>query len=119
MSDKGSALFNGQSLRVNDYLQSPNGRYQADMQPDGNFVLYDLGKNHKPIWSSKTNGQAASVATMQGDGNFVIYGFSNNAIFATKTQGQPNAFMQIQDDGNLVIYRHETKALWASRTQGQ
>jgi hypothetical protein len=110
MSD---VLWPGQGLTPGQSLKSSSGRYELDLQRDGNLVIYDWWNNHNAIWASNTYGQAVSSANMQTDGNFVIYGFPN-AIWATNTAGDFNAFLILQDDGNLVIYRWVEEVEWAS-----
>ena len=42
MVSKGSTLYPTGTLAKEDWLTSPNGRYQLILQPDGNLVVYDL-----------------------------------------------------------------------------
>ena len=49
--------------------RSAGGNF-ADMQADGNFVVYDVWQN--PIWATGTNG-ANTYLYLQSDGNMVIY----------------------------------------------
>jgi uncharacterized cupin superfamily protein len=64
-------------------LRSPNGRFAAIMQYDGNFVVYDNGRAK---WASGTVDKGDRVA-MQEDGNLVIYqGWS--ATWHTDTRGR-------------------------------
>ena len=45
------------SAPATDHIQSPDGRYKLQMQPDGNCVLVDYGVNPpEPLWASNTNG---------------------------------------------------------------
>jgi hypothetical protein len=93
-----------QSLYVNQFLISPNGKYKLIMQTDGNLVLYRVYDNYA-LWSSGTAGQAVSRVIMQGDGNLVIYLTNGRPIWASRTQGNPGSHLRLQDDGNLVIYK--------------
>lgn len=43
----GSVMSLGQTLKANDYLLSPNGRFMALMQADGNFVVQTLNADGK------------------------------------------------------------------------
>lgn len=43
----------------------------ANMQPDGNFVIYD--SENMAIWSTETGNRPGSVLVMQNDGNLVLY----------------------------------------------
>jgi hypothetical protein len=54
-----------------------NGRgshCQAEMQGDGNFVVYSYrGGRKTPLWYSQTNGHGGSYVIAQNDGNLVVY----------------------------------------------
>jgi len=63
-----SILFRGRELTKGQEIKSPNGRYRAVMQEDGNFVLY----GGKANWASNTMGRGDRVI-MQDDGNLVVY----------------------------------------------
>jgi hypothetical protein len=108
----------------------------AIMQPDGNFVLYDLHSH--PLFSSRTNGHNGSRLEIQSDGNVVVYG-GTSALWATNTGGEPAApsacgviaadhgltlgesigscdgshVLVLQGDSNLVLY-HSNAPLWAT-----
>ena len=67
-------LLVNEVLERSQYLRSENGGYELHMQPDGNLVLYQVGPyGNAPLWSSGTQGTAASQLIMQGDGNLVLY----------------------------------------------
>jgi surface antigen len=110
-----SELTAGLSLSVNQYLKSSDGRFQAIMQSDGNFVLYGPSG---ALWSSKTASAAnsGSYIVMQGDGNLVIYNPAGRATWSSATAPSSGDFLAMQSDGNLVIYSGAGKALWASNT---
>ena len=116
-------------------MDSPNGRFRATMQTDGNFVIYDHGS---AIWATGTQGKGRLPyrLAVQPDGNLVIYGSSANdvslpgygvckansaciATWATGTQGRGSApyTLKMQDDGNLVLYDSTSRVVWASNTQ--
>lgn len=63
-----NVLWPGQGLTPGTSLTSPGGRYELDLQADGNLVVYDWWFSHRAIWSSGTNGQPVSSANMQTDG---------------------------------------------------
>jgi hypothetical protein len=71
--DMGDTLQPGDSLRANESITSPNGRYTFIYQSNGNLVLYSPVM---PPWDSGTWGRPAGVCIKQHDGNLVIY---NNA----------------------------------------
>ena len=104
----------GESLGVNESLDSPGGEYSLFLQPDGNLVLYD--RDRQPVWASGTNGQDVTKAAMQQDGNFVLYAQSGDPVWATDTYGNDGAYLVIQEDRNVVIYSTAAAPLWATNT---
>ena len=100
----GATLFDGQSL------VSPSGKFELNMQRDGNLVLYGAGL---VLWDSGTLNDAPDYATMQGDGNFVIYK-SGRPIWSSGTDsGVRGAYtLTVQNDGNVVVYSPANKPLW-------
>lgn len=102
-------LSAGQTLNVNEYIQSSDGRYKAIMQGDGNFVVYGPTGAR---WN--TGAGAARYITMQTDGNLVSYSPSGKYQFSSSTAPAPAARLVMQSDGNLVIYSRGSIALWAS-----
>jgi subtilisin family serine protease len=99
-------LTGGQNLYSND------GRYSAEMQSDGNFVIYKPG--HIAVWSTQTNGNTGARIEMQIDGNLVVYNTSNVAKWSSGTNGRTGAILRMQDDCNLVLYQPGFVARWAS-----
>jgi hypothetical protein len=126
--------FSGPGLAQGQEIDSPNGRFRALMQTDGNFVIYDQGS---AIWATGTQGTGLAPyrLAVQPDGNLVIYGSSANdvslpgfgvckansaciATWATGTGGGSAPYtLKMQDDGNLVLYDSTSSAVWASGTQ--
>jgi hypothetical protein len=98
----------GQSLAAGQALWSTDGRYEAVMQTDGNFVEYGPSG---VVWAS-ASGVAGSHIVMQTDGNLVIYPPSGAAVWSSSTAPSSNDRLVVQTDGNLVIYSGST-ALWA------
>jgi hypothetical protein len=60
--------------------------YTAEMQGDGNFVLYDA--EHAPLWASRTPGSGGAHLAMQDDGNLVVYASGGKALWASGTNGK-------------------------------
>ncbi|MEO7110038.1 MAG: hypothetical protein ABI183_06345 [Polyangiaceae bacterium] len=116
----------------------------ADMQSDGNLVVY--GKDSNPLFASHTGAHAGARLLLQDDGNIVIYDGSTG-LWATATTSFPNAppkptscgalepgqglvvgeslmscdgrfTLAMQTDGNLVAYEGTT-GLWATYTEGK
>ena len=57
--------------------------YVADMQGDGNFVVYTAA--HKPLWAAGTWGHDGAHLALQNDGNLVVYGPGGKALWASHT----------------------------------
>jgi LysM repeat protein len=96
-----SSLNAGQSLSVGQELKSDNGKYTLTLQQDGNLVLSEGGKavwaagtdgsgavranvqedgnfvlykdDNSPVWASKTSGSSGVRLTVQDDRNVVLY----------------------------------------------
>lgn len=93
-------------------ITSPDGRFRAHMQPDGNLTVIAPGE--KPVWATGTSGNPGASLEMQGgDGNLVVYSAAGRALWAAGTGGNPGAFLDMQDDGNLVVYTSDRRALWS------
>lgn len=60
-----------------------SGGTLAEMEEDGNFVLYN--NDGRKIWQSYTKGNDDSRLIMQNDGNLVIYTPSGQPIWASNT----------------------------------
>lgn len=114
-ANKGWILSGTTFLYPYDYMVSPDGRYVARMQNDGNFVLYKPG--NIAVWATGTNTgpNAGATARMQSDGNFVLYKPGNTAIWKTNTTFA-NSTLELQNDCNLVVYAPGHIAKWASNT---
>jgi hypothetical protein len=107
------------SLAQGQKLISSNKKFEAEMQTDGNFVIYQTGASRVAIWATGTNGKGAPPyrLAMQPDSNLVVYG-GTAALWASgiRTGTAPYTLI-MQDDGNLVIYDSTKRAIWASNTQ--
>lgn len=101
------------TLQNGKFYVSPNQKYVAVYQNDGNLVVYHFNsvtkKAHTPIWSSGTNGNPGSRCVMQADGNLVIYNANNKAIWHTHTNGKRRAMLGLADDGELYVYSFDQK----------
>ena len=103
------------NLNVGEKMLSPNGKYTAEFQTDGNFVLYDISTSTKiPLWNSRTfvsdsplRATKGSIVKMQEDGNLVIYDSANKAIWYSKTAvGAQSGYVYkliLTDNGKLEI----------------
>ncbi len=79
---------------MGERLTSNNGLFYAEMQTDGNFVVYSSG-NSNALWASSTMHSGFSHLVLQDDGNLVIYrpdnqGENVNPGWASNTCGQDN-----------------------------
>jgi hypothetical protein len=93
-------------------LASPNGRYRATVQSDGNFVVYDSVGT--PIWSSVTFRYPGASVVLQDDGDLVVRS-GQTVVWNTDTAtagGGSRLFMQ--NDGNLVLYNARNRPMWSS-----
>jgi len=112
-------IFNPYAIGEGENITSPNGRFRAVVQSDGNFVLYKDGSH--PIWASNTNGKGRGPYRVeaQNDGNLVLYDGTGAATWASGTNGKASDVkLVVQDDGNLVLYQGSSP-LWASGTNGK
>ena len=111
----------------------------ADLQPDGNFVVYDGGGT--PLWNSGTSGTSGAELRIQQDGNMVLYNgvgqplwSANSNLFSERIFTAGNLLLnagdfalsqyrllEMQADCNLVLYSvvnaQKVSALWNSDTQ--
>ncbi len=97
-----------QGLVAGESFSSCDGRFDLEMQTDGNLVLYE---GTTPLWNSQTFGTRGWEAIMQADGDFVVYDFWSR-LWHSATQGNPGSYLKVQDDGNLVVYSAQNVALW-------
>jgi hypothetical protein len=59
----------------------------ADMQEDGNFVLYEEGGTANAMWDSQTFGNPGAFLRCQDDGNLVVYEATGSIpLWASNTQ---------------------------------
>jgi LysM repeat protein len=83
----GDRLLKGEKLERGQSLTSRNGAYtltlqddgnlvRAEVQTDGNFVLYTPDK---PVWHTDTKGAKDVRLLLQDDRNLVLYGFDGPA----------------------------------------
>ena len=122
LNESTSVLQDGDSMGAGQSLWSPSNLYHADMQSDGNFVVYPAGDNASTggaIWNSVTGGNPGDYVTLQTDGNLVIYPAGDNsstggALWNSGTNGNSGDYLKMQDDGNLVVYSEGGLALWSS-----
>jgi hypothetical protein len=103
-------------LCVNEFVESPDGRFRLSMDPDGNLVLR-MGENFAtPIWASNTVGDMFKLVT-DANGELRGIGRDGGNRFRTYTYDNPGARMSLQSDGNLVVRTADNKRLlWETRS---
>ncbi|WP_282203147.1 hypothetical protein [Kitasatospora fiedleri] len=118
-----------------------NGAW-AQMQTDGNFVVYKADGNPAAgtgaIWGTNTWGQGGAFLDLQVDGNLVLYKAngteplwnsgtlrldaklnSGTRISSGRWFQSQSAVVEMQADGNLVRYRRSDAApTWTTNTAG-
>lgn len=101
-------------------LVSIGGRYFAQMQLDGNFVVYrNEGGGARPLWATNTDRTPGGVLLMQGDHHLVMYDVGAGPRWASGTMNSGATRLDMQGDGNLVLYRTDHVPVWATGTNGR
>lgn len=100
-------------LRTNEKLTSPDGRYEAVMQGDGNFVVYGPTG---ATWATDTMGQAGAYVRIQDDGNLVLYNASGGAPWASNTNhpGRTPERLTLDNNGFLGMYVAAGYTIWGN-----
>ena len=102
-SDRLSSGTSSGFLEQGKKLVSANGKYEAEMQTDGNFVIYAPNRRADLGYGTNGKGSAPYKLAMQADGNLVIMN-RTASIWASGVHKRTAPFTLImQDDGNLVI----------------
>ena len=81
--DGNLVLYMGGTALWSSRTNGKGGR-TADMQTDGNLVVYAAA--NRPIWSSATNNHPGATLAIQDDGNLVLYA-NGTPIWASGTSG--------------------------------
>ncbi len=122
-SNKGSEISctakNNTVLSAGQKLTSPDGKYYAIMQYDGNFVVYynsPIGR--VVVWHTYTAGNSGAFLALQQDGNLVVYSEKSKAIWYTRTGIRPFADYKLSlgNDGILRLTRKSNnQQRWCSK----
>lgn len=112
-SARGNRLNSGQSISMDDYLQSANGQHQLWVN-QGVYVFSGSGGVEFVVGEDEVPAGFQTLI-MQDDGNLVLY-VDGTPAFNTGTGGNPDAYAVMQDDGNVVVYSMTGRPLWASGT---
>jgi surface antigen len=103
-----ATLYAGQKLGARRVLSSPDGRYTATQQTDGNLVVRTSGGTR--LWASGTAGKGFALR-LSDAGNLTI-GTADKVAWQTTTKASV-ARLVMQNDGNLVLFA-KAKTLWSS-----
>ena len=118
-------------LMTGQALTSPSGVFQAVIQSDGNFVVYQgpraiwaLGRTGLTFNGSPIGPPYEMILTPNGDLERLAYGQTcpaNTPCIAnwfsnSKGKGTPPYMLTMQDDGNLVVYDSTNTPIWATDT---
>lgn len=102
------------TLRTDEKLTSPDGRYEAVMQGDGNFVVYGPTG---ATWATGTVGQAGAYVRIQDDGNLVVYNASGGAPWASDTSDPGRRVperLTLDNNGFLGMYVAAGYTIWGN-----
>lgn len=109
-----SRLNAGDTLIRGQELTSPDGRFYAPLQRDGNFVVYRKPMPPDGSWVWDMNKRGGARLVMQPEGNLVLYPHQGAALWESGTRDGSYAVLQV--DGNLVVYDRNNKARWSHMT---
>lgn len=110
---------------VTRFADSPSGRYELIVQPDGNLVVYDLAPaKPRAIWNTRTAGRGKVRFAVQSDGNLVLYAYPSNTVVWTSHTANTLApayyQLDVQNNGNVVLWRtngtKRTTRVWQSNS---
>merc|ERR1719474_581805 len=104
-------LLPGESLLAGQGLMSVDSRYLAVMQPDGNFVMYDL-ENDQVILQSNTDD--GTKATFGDDGNFIVYNDEGRVRWHSGLTSDDPARLVMGVNGELIMYDSADNTVWTS-----
>ncbi|MEU6955516.1 FG-GAP-like repeat-containing protein [Streptomyces sp. NPDC045714] len=108
----GSRLSPGQQLLSGDSLVSASS--VLTMQSDGDLVI--VSNAGKPLWSTRTGGNAGATARLDAGGNLIVRNAADTAtLWESKTSAAGGSAV-LTDRGNLVIYNAQQQSLWSSGT---
>ncbi len=116
-------------------IYSPNTRFKAILQPDGNLVVYDITSDNpvldqRAVWASGTNLKEYTVKflnkdvrlalvkptlVVQGDGNITMTDRNGTPAWTTSTGGK-GVKLGLDNDGVLFAFSDNdpTKTIWTS-----
>lgn len=103
------------NIMEGEYIISPNGKYIAIMQGDGNFVVYNADTY---LWASGTQATLGkgNFVQINPDGNIVIY--HSEDISKHKLLAQGAKKLSITDSGVLEAFNSVGNVVWSSESRG-
>jgi hypothetical protein len=94
-------------------MLSPDYKYRASVQSDGNVVVY----KQTAVWSTTTFGQGKGpfCLRLQPDGNLGVIDSTDKASWysTSKNKGIGPYRLNMLDNGNLVIFDDNNRAIWS------
>lgn len=112
-----TSLPSGQVMRVGTALVSPDKKYRATVQSDGNFVI--RGPANALIWQSKTAGTGAFGAVMvHGQGEIMLYQTNTASVkWQAGTHGTgPGNRLELRNGGELALLSPGRVTLWTHKS---
>ena len=110
------------SLKIDEFVESPSGRFRLGLQDDGEFVLQENSSPRRTLWCanivSSHGPNKSDRIFMQGDGNLVIREPGRDALWTSGTDGNPDASLLITDNGRAIIVSSLGDLLWSKSTGG-
>ena len=88
-----------------DRILSPNNKYMALMQQDGNLVIY-RGSDTKVIWSTGSQNKGGAYALMRKNHNFAIFTAEGRQIWTNEVmhnESDPTTTLHVRDDGRIQL----------------
>lgn len=96
----------------NNFISSPNGKYEVGLDSEGKLVMREGGRNIWVLQDKKGNYISnVAVAGMQIDGNLVLRTSSREAVWDSETSNNYGSEFYIDDGGRLSII-FEGTLLW-------
>jgi hypothetical protein len=109
-------LCPGSLLRSDEFLVSPDRKYDLYMQADGNLVLqrhFLRAENEEPAWASDTADHPGAHAEMRPDGSFVVLAPGGAVLWSSRTAGHPGSYLVVTDRPSAAVYTPAGKQIWA------
>jgi hypothetical protein len=104
-------------MRGGDTIRSTDDVFQADMQSDGNWVLYNDGAYAG--WATNAcgayGGTGAYLDFQSFDGNLVLYNSGEYAGFASETESSA-VWLAVEVDSDLKMYDTSGDTIWHAQS---